>query len=296
MVLGTPRSNPGSIESTGARSFLKWAGGKTRVASTIAGLVPKHFGTYIEPFCGSAAVFFALQPARAVLNDANEELVICLRAVRDDPDAVMARLNRMPNTRDHFNKVRKQKSERLSEVDRAARLIYLNKTAFRGLWRVNRRGEFNTPYGEYQRPYYNPATLLAASWLLRSAELRCEDFDQVLRSAKQDDWVYLDPPYVPDRKWGDFTRYTAGRFGPDDQCRLAESIQRLDRKGVRWLMTNSDTAMVRELYSDFNLAILPTRREITLRSADRESRDLIVANYEFRPDGLVRRLPLLRRK
>ena len=235
----------------------------------------------MEPFCGSAAVFFALGPARAILADANAELVIALRQVRDAPNAIMAALDGMPNTRAYFDGVRKQDSSKLSELERAARLIYLNKTAFRGLWRVNRSGRFNTPYGEYSRPYYNADTLLAASAALQGVDVRCADFANVLRDARKGDWVYVDPPYVPDRKWGDFTRYTAGQFGPEDQERLASDLGRLDRKGVRWLLSNSDTPAVRELYRGFRMARLATRRDITLQSADRGSVDLVVSNYDY---------------
>lgn len=268
--------------ATTSRSFLKWAGGKTRIASVVAALAPDDFGTYVEPFCGSAAVFFALAPTRAVLADANEDLIVCLRAVRQDPVAVMRRLDRMPNTRRYFDKVRRQDVSRLKEIDRAARVIYLNKTAFRGLWRVNRAGGFNTPYGEYRRPYYRREVLLKASEALASAEILSADFADVLERANRGDYVYLDPPYVPDRKWGDFTRYTAGQFGPADQQRLATCLRILDQRRVRWLMTNSNTPAVRELYDSYKLSTVSTRRDITLQAADRSSTDLVIANFEHR--------------
>jgi DNA adenine methylase len=185
--------------------------------------MPEH-KRYVEPFCGSAAVFFALRPDQALLADAIEELIVCFEAVRDDPAAVTAHLDQMPNTRAHFNCVRRQMPSELCRTERAARVIYLNKTAFRGLWRVNRKGEFNTPYGDYDRPYYNRETLLAASAALQSAQLRCADFRDVLDACAEGDWVYLDPPYVPDRQWGDFTRYTPGQFGRDDQEELSSRL------------------------------------------------------------------------
>lgn len=272
-----------------ARPFLKWAGGKNRVASIIAGLAPSEgFRTYLEPFCGSAAVFFALAPSRAILADANEDLVICLRVVRDSPREVMAQLNRMRNTKTAFDRVRQQDPTKLTDLERAARLIYLNKTAFRGLWRVNRKGQFNTPYGQYDRPYYNSATLLGASAALSKVDIRCADFEDVLSDARPGDWVYLDPPYVPDRKWGDFTRYTAGQFGSADQERLASCLTRLDRRGVRWLLTNSNTPAVREIYGEYRIALLSTRRDITLKSSDRASTDLVVTNYVHPPHAALR--------
>lgn len=272
------------IDGKPLRSFLKWAGGKTRIAQTLAVLTPPEgYQSYIEPFCGSAAVFFALRPEKAVLADANEELIVCLRGVRSDPETIMGLLDDMPNDRRYFDRVRRQDVRGLTEPQRAARFIYLNKTAFRGLWRVNRKGEFNAPYGDYDRPYYNRETLLAASDALRSAELRCDDFTDVLADARPGDWVYLDPPYVPDRKWGDFTRYTPGQFGPQDQRRLASLLRDLNDHGVQWLLTNSNTPVVRDLYRGFHTSVLATRRDITLQSADRDSTDLVIANYAHPP-------------
>jgi DNA adenine methylase len=145
---------------------------------------------------------------------------------------------------------------------------------------VNRQGRFNTPYGEYNRPYYNRATMLAASSALRRAQLRHACFRELLLKAEPGDWIYVDPPYVPDRAWGDFTRYTAGQFGPSDQEDLAELLDQLDRDGVRWLLTNSDTKMIRRLYSGYQIFALASRRDITLRAADRESVDLVITNYD----------------
>lgn len=263
------------------RSFLKWAGGKTRTAYTLAALAPvQGYDCYIEPFCGSAAVFFAAQPSQAILSDDNEDLIVCLQQVAANPRAVMAQLDDWPNEREFFNRVRQWEADQLEPVVRAARVIYLNKTAFRGLWRVNRQGKFNTPYGEYNRPYYNPRTLLAASEALQAADIRHACFREVLAKAEPGDWVYLDPPYVPDRKWGDFTRYTSGQFGPGDQEDLVEQLRELDREGVRWLHTNSNTKMIRKLYAGYRIHAIPTRRDITLQAAERDSVDLVITNYD----------------
>jgi len=263
------------------RSFLKWAGGKTRTAALLASLSPEDgYENYLEPFCGSAAVFFALRPERAILADDNADLIVCLQQVATDPYAIMAQLDEWPNERGFFNQVRDWDQAGLEPVVRAARVIYLNKTAFRGLWRVNRQGRFNTPYGEYDRPYYNRTTLLAASSALQHADIRHACFREILLKADPGDWVYVDPPYVPDRAWGDFTRYTAGQFGPGDQEDLAEVLEQLDRDGVRWLLTNSNTKMIRKLYSDYRIGTIATRRDITLQSADRESVDLVITNYD----------------
>jgi DNA adenine methylase len=280
---------PASAPGVPLRSFLKWAGGKTRTAGTLAALAPAGgYGTFLEPFCGSGAVFFALRPERAVLADANEELIVCLEQVARTPHAVMRQLDEWPNSRDFYNDIRKWSPADLDPVVRAARVIYLNKTGFRGLWRVNRKGEFNTPYGDYDRPFYNRDTLLAASAALQVADLRHSCFRELLLKAQPGDWVYLDPPYVPDRQWGDFTRYTAGQFGPGDQEDLAELLGQLDGDGVRWLLTNSDTQVVHDLYSGYRIRAIATRRDVTLRAAARQSMDLVITNYDPpRHEGLV---------
>lgn len=265
------------------RSYLKWVGGKTRTAPILRELAPTDgYRTYLEPFCGSAAMFFALRPDAAVVSDANEDLVVAHQQVADHPHEVMDQLDRWPNTKQHFLRVRSWDGATLDPVVRAARVVYLNKTAFRGLWRVNRRGGFNTPYGRYDRPYYNRDTFLAASVALREADIVHGDAADVLHAkASRGDWVYLDPPYVPDRTWGDFDRYTTRRFGGTAQVDLTDLLRDLDDAGVRWLLTNSDTDTTRALYADWHLAVLPTRRDVALDASTRASVDLVVSNYDL---------------
>ncbi|MEV6799669.1 Dam family site-specific DNA-(adenine-N6)-methyltransferase [Micromonospora rifamycinica] len=267
------------------KSFLKWAGGKTRYAKTLVSAAPSFTGTYREPFLGSGAVFFELNPAKAVLSDANEELVTCFRAVARDAEAVMGRLDEYPNTREHFAAVRRQDPATLSEIERAARVIYLNKTSFRGLWRVNRKGHFNTPYGAYDRPYYNRQTFLEAAIALDGTDIRVADFEEQLDEATEGDWVYLDPPYAPLGGWADFQRYTPGQFGENDHVRLCAAMKRASGRGVLLTLSNSDTPFVRRLFTDdFHIARMATRRDINLQSTKRGSWDLVVTNYEL-PDA-----------
>jgi DNA adenine methylase len=270
-----------STRSGDGRSFLKWAGGKTRYADKIAALAPPSYGRYFEPFMGSAAVFFELGPATASLSDANGELVICFQQVAKDPEKVMALLDGMPNNREYFNRVRSQDVELLSEVERAARVIYLNKTCFRGLWRVNRKGVYNVPYGAYDRPYYNRSTLLNASKDLQGVEIQKRDFTAALTEAKAGDWVYLDPPYIPLGGFADFKRYTAEQFGGEnDQKRLADAMREAAGRGVNIAMTNSDTPLAREIFAEFNMMRIATRRDINLHSERRGSWDLVFTTYE----------------
>ena len=263
------------------KSFLKWAGGKTRYAAALAGLAPTEFGTYWEPFMGSAAVFFELAPERAVLSDANEELVIAFQEVARDPHAIMHLLDRMPNTREYFERVRSRDPQTLSRVERAARVIYLNKTAFRGLWRVNRRGRYNVPYGAYDRPYYNSETLLAASAALArpGVTVRFADYSVALTEAAPGDWIYLDPPYVPLGGYSDFKRYTSSQFHDDDHTRLVDLMREADARGVLLMLTNADKPEVRALYGGFAMATFATRRDINLNPSGRDSSDLVVTNY-----------------
>ncbi|ONI92883.1 DNA adenine methylase [Saccharothrix sp. ALI-22-I] len=270
------------------RSFLKWAGGKTRYADQIVAAAPQYSGTYWEPFMGSAAVFFELAPAKAVLSDANPELVHCFRVVARDPESVMCRLDEMPNNREYFESVRRQDVKALDDVDRAARVIYLNKTSFRGLWRVNRAGQFNVPYGAYDRPYYNRATLLAASKLLQGVEIREADFGDSLREASSGDWVFLDPPYIPEGGYSDFKRYTSGQFHESDHERLAEAMRESSKRGVFLTLTNSDTDATRAIFKDFTVRRMATRRDINLQSDKRSSWDLVFTNYDVPDDDTLR--------
>jgi DNA adenine methylase len=261
------------------RSFIKWAGGKTRYAAQLVAAAPAFTGRYWEPFMGSAAVFFELGPAKAVLSDANPELVACFRSVAAEPEAVMALLDAMPNTPERFEQVRRQDPGELGAAERAARVIYLNKTAFRGLWRVNRRGGFNVPYGAYDRPYYRRETLLEASLALAGADLRHCDFADALREAAAGDWVFLDPPYLPEGGFADFKRYTAGQFRDADHERLAAEMRDASERGVLLTMTNSDTTATRRIYAGFRMQRMATRRDINLRAAARASSDLVITNY-----------------
>ena len=268
------------------RSFLKWAGGKTRYARTLVSIAPKFEGAYREPFVGSGAVFFELEVKQAVLGDANEELIICFREVADRPNDIMDMLDKQPNTREHFEHVRNQVPAELSDLERAVRVIYLNKTSFRGLWRVNRHGRYNTPYGAYDRPYYNRETLLRASRALRGTELVTGDFEAQLDAAQAGDWVFLDPPYVPLGGWADFKRYTANQFGSADHERLCEAMLRANSRGVYLMHTNSDTEFVRELFGPyFAITRMATHRDINLQTAKRGSWDLVITNYEFSAPG-----------
>ena len=260
------------------KPILKWAGGKSQLISQLLPHVPERFGTYIEPFVGGGAMFFALQPDRAVLSDSNPELVNLYRQIATKVESVIGYLKRYHNTAEAYYEVRSQKWQELPPPKAAARTIFLNRTCFNGLYRVNRKGEFNVPYGRYANPRIcDEENLRAASQVLKRAEILCGDFAEVLEArAKSGDFVFLDPPYLPVGKWGDFKRYTKEQFYEADHRRLAEAIMRLRQRGVWSVLTNSNHPLVRELYSDCSLGVVKTKRNISSDASTRVGEDVIV--------------------
>ena len=234
-----------------ARPFLKWAGGKARMLPALAPHIPPTFGTYFEPFLGGGALFFSLQPKRAVLADANARLILTYTAVRDSVEPVIELLNRSPNDEAFFLKVRKLDVTSTDAVSAAAATIFLNKTCFNGLFRVNRSGQFNVPFGHYKSPTIrDAANLRACSTALSGTELVAADFEKVLSGAQPGDFVYLDPPYLPTSKTASFTGYTAGGFNLQDHRRLRDVALALKRSGVNVVSSNSAAPEIIALYKD----------------------------------------------
>jgi DNA adenine methylase len=252
-----------------ARPFLKWAGGKTQLLGELLSRFPETFNRYHEPFLGGGAVFFALQPKRAVLSDINPDLIAAYQAIRDDVDAVMRHLHRHRADPEHFYKVRALKTNRMKAAARAARIIYLNRTCFNGLYRVNQRGQFNVPYGRYANPKIcNRDNLLAVANTLKSAVLRNQSVLNIARQVRRNDLVYFDPPYDPVSLTASFTGYTRGGFGREAQERLAKLFLRLAERGVHVVLSNADTPFVRQLYRGCRIERVMARRAINSR-ADR---------------------------
>jgi DNA adenine methylase len=263
------------------RPFLKWVGGKGQLLSQLWPMLPGQFGRYIEPFLGGAALFFALRPARAVLSDVNEELIDCYRSVRDDVDGVIAALGKHRHDRDHFYAVRGLDPSALPLPERAARTIFLNRTGFNGLYRVNSSGRFNVPFGSHRNPTIcDEANLRACSLALRGVRLEVRDFGKVARSARRGDLVYFDPPYAPVSSTSDFTAYAAGGFGWEQQERLAAVFGRLARRGVQVLMSNSDVPTLHALYAGFPLRVVHAARAINSVASKRGPvREIVVRGY-----------------
>lgn len=259
-----------------ARPFLKWAGGKGQLLREIRKYVPREFGTYFEPFVGAGAVLFDLQPPRAVINDANEELINCYRVVKSNAEELirLAAEHERNDSKDYFNRLReldrgKPGLRALTPEARAARVLYLNKTCFNGLFRVNRSGQFNAPYGKRdKRPQIvNPEVVRAVSRYLNEArvKIRSGDFTGAVGDARAGDFIYFDPPYHPVSDSASFTGYAAGGFGEGEQKALKRLCDELSERGCHVLLSNSATDFIRELYGDENryaVAEVQARRNI----------------------------------
>lgn len=263
------------------RPILKWAGGKTQMLKDILPRIPKYSGKYIEPFFGGGALYFALQPNKAVIGDSNPEIINVYRQIVDNVDAVIEKLKTYKNTSEMFYEVRSQIWEDLSPAEAAARTLYLNKTCFNGLYRVNRKGQFNSPYGRYKNPTICDEELLrAASTALHKAEIICGDYLDVLgENAKSGDFVFLDPPYIPVTKYSDFKRYTKEQFYEDDHRNLAVEVKRLYEHGCYVILTNSNHPLVHELYADFPIDVIPTKRAVSSKGNTRTGEDTIVTAF-----------------
>ena len=232
--------------------FLKWAGGKRQLLPVLKRYFPKKFNRYFEPFVGGGAVFFSLNHPRSYLSDTNEELICCYRVIRSDVNALIDKLKEHYYEKEYYYSVRAQLPDSLSEVERAARMIYLNRCGFNGLYRVNQKGQFNVPFGRYKNPKIcDERNLNECSQLLQDTVLRTDSFEKVIDYAKQGDFIYFDPPYIPLSESSSFTQYTSSGFSIEDQRHLAEVFATLVNKGVSVLLSNSDTPEVEELYRGY---------------------------------------------
>jgi len=246
--------------------IVKWAGGKRSLLDRLFAHVPEKIDRYYEPFAGGAALFFALQAVgrfkKASLNDTNRRLITTYTAVRDDVESVIRRLRRMPNDEAFFFKQRAKNVDKLDPAAQAAWLIYLNRTCFNGLYRVNAKNEFNVSFGHYKNPLICDAdNLRAASLALTAVELCCEDFGTMMLMPHAGDFVYFDPPFLT-RVGNEFVRYGKGVFGRDDHERLAACARDLKQRGVNVLISNSDTDEVREIFHGFDFEEVRGRRSV----------------------------------
>lgn len=270
--------------------FVKWAGGKRQLLKSITDLVPKKYNTYYEPFIGGGAVFFHLMPSKAVINDYNKELINAYVTLRDNYLEVKSLLKKHQNnnSKEYFYEIRaldrNDEFDKLSNAKRAARFIYLNKAGFNGLYRVNKKGQMNVPYAQKKNVNLVSPKLEETINYLKEKQISIinMDFEDAVKSAKREDFVYFDPPYIPLKEGSDFTSYTDVGFDFEDQIRLKNVAIELTKRGVFVMLSNSDTQMTREIYSDsyFKIHEVSARRSINSKGHKRgKVGELIITNY-----------------
>ncbi len=261
-----------------SKPFLKWAGGKSQLLDELNRVRPKAFNRYIEPFIGGAALFFDINPEQGVIGDLNPELINVYTVVRDQVEALIVKLSSLKNTEEDFYEIRARRFEDLDEVTAGARTIFLNRTCFNGLYRVNKSGHFNSPYGKNPKAKFVRAdTLRSASKALQGTEIILGDYKKVLKeNARAGDFVFLDPPYLPISEYSDFKRYTKERFDDEDHAELAEEVRRLQKLGCHVVLTNSNHPLITELYEGMEIAVHSTRRNISSKAGTRKGQDVIV--------------------
>ncbi len=270
------------VQEVVASPIVKWVGGKTKLLGELLARMPERYGRYYEPFAGGAALFFRLAPRRAVLADSNPDLIGLYTVVRSDVNAVIRRLQAHRDQHDdaYYYEMRARWNDRdtsWSTPERAAAFIYLNKTCFNGLWRVNRAGAFNVPIGRYtDPPICVPEALRAAQHVLSHAEIRRADYRTAVRDAKAGDFLYFDPPYDPVTTTANFTSYTADSFGPDEQRALADTARELVARGCQVMLSNSDTPFIRSLYKGFRVDRVKCPRAINSNAAKRGDVDELI--------------------
>ena len=274
-------ANPSKIQLPNIknlRPILKWAGGKTQMLDQLMPKLPQKYGKYIEPFIGGGALFFATQPENAVIADSNSELVNLYTVIKNNPYDLINELSGMVNDSDFFYELRSLDVKDMSPVKIAARTIYLNKTCFNGLYRVNKSGNFNVPFGRYKNPKIcDEESIVLASNLLVNKDIVLGDYKFVLKKyAKENDFIFLDPPYLPVSQYSDFTSYTKEQFYEEDHVELANEVKRLQELGCHVVLTNSNHPLVHQLYSDFTIEVIQTKRFINSDSSKRTGEDVIV--------------------
>lgn len=268
-----------------ARPVLKWVGGKGQLLPELTKCVPASFDAYHEPFVGGGALFFELvaqdRITTAFLSDINPSLIDVYTALRDCVDEVVRILKRHRHDADYYYKIRSLQPDKLSLPERAARVIYLNKTCYNGLYRENRAGEFNVPFGRYKNPTIcDEPNLRAVSQVLQSVRIDCRHFSSVLEVARLGDFVYFDPPYHPVSSTANFTSYDRNGFDVSDQAQLRDVFSELTRKGVKAMLSNSDTPFIRKLYADYGIARVYASRAVNSKAGARgKVAEVIVYNY-----------------
>lgn len=277
------------------RPFLKWAGGKRQLLPELLKYVPKNKfskSTYYEPFIGGGALFFEIQPKKAVINDSNCELINCYQVIKEFLDELIENLRKYQenNTEEYYYKIRDmdrstKRYESLSSVEKAARIIFLNKTCYNGLFRVNSQGQFNVPFGKYKNPnILDEAVLKAVSNYFNSNNITLlnMDFEKAVKDARKGDFIYFDPPYDPVSDTSSFTGYDVNGFTKEDQKRLKCLFVDLDKRGCKIMLSNSKTDFILDLYKDYDIQVVQATRMINSNAYKRGTvPEIIVCNYDL---------------
>ncbi|PSB01962.1 modification methylase [Merismopedia glauca CCAP 1448/3] len=267
------------------KPFLKWAGGKSQLWDEISRRIPTDFSTYFEPFLGGGSIFFYLQPKQAYLSDVNFELINTYRVIRDNVDELITDLKTHIHQEEYFYQIRNidraEAYQNWNAIKRASRLIYLNKTCYNGLTRVNSKGQFNVPFGKYANPkIVDENNLIACHQALKNAEINVGSFREIEQLVTSEDFVYFDPPYAPLSETANFTSYTQDGFGEEQHRELKELCDRLTEKRVRWLLSNSSAPWILELYQDYKIEFVQANRAINSKSEKRgKVEEILVSNY-----------------
>ena len=267
-------------------TFVKWAGGKKQLIEQFKPFFPSKINRYLEAFVGGGAIAFHIlknhKPKEVIISDINGELINTYQIIKDDVESLIKELNKLKqiHNKEEYYKIRAVDPKSISPLKRASRFIYLNKTCFNGLYRVNSRGGFNVPIGSYKNPsIVNEEELRQISKLLKNTDLKVANFEDCLKWAKEGDFVYFDPPYYPLNK-ASFTTYTKDKFLEEEQKKLKEVFEKLDKKGCKVMLSNSDTQFIKELYKDYNISIVKASRMINSDASKRgKINEIVVTNY-----------------
>ena len=274
------------------KPFIKWVGGKRQLLEQLHGYIPDDFNEhkYLEPFVGGGALFFYLMPEDAILIDNNPDLINCYEVIQSDVESFIKELNKHSEhklEKKYFYQVRKLDRQpeiysEMSDVEKAGRIIFLNKTCYNGLYRVNKKNQFNTPFGRYKNPTVcDEENLRAVHLLLQNVTILKSDFETVLDYAKADDFIYFDSPYDPLSNTANFTSYTKDDFGRESQKRLAETYKELDERGCKVLLSNSNTEFIKDLYAEFTIEYVKASRAINSDASKRgKIKEIIVRNFD----------------
>lgn len=268
-----------------SKPVIKWVGGKRQLMEDIKNNMPKEYNRYFEPFIGGGAVFFELKHEEAFINDYNHELTNLYEIIKTKPKELIKDLAKHENTEEYYYAIReldrKPNYKRMSKVKKASRFIFLNKTGYNGLYRVNKKGQNNVPYGRYVDPkYLDPENILACSETLQSTTIMTGDFDNIKAHVKEGDFVYFDPPYVPLNATSNFTAYTDKGFDDDMQFRLKELCDYIDSIGAYFLLSNSYTNFILDLYKDYKIITVEANRALNCKASGRgKIKEVLVRNY-----------------